>query len=130
VRRLVALILAAAAVLVAGGCGGAKHYDIDASRGCLRGVSGIQVRALPPSDFIAKTALEGAMNVKFPANQVTLSFSQDDKQADGIARAYRRFRGKGIGIESALEELANVVMVWAVTPKPTDKSVIHDCLKG
>jgi hypothetical protein len=124
------LTVAAAAVLVAGGCGGTKHYDIEASRECLRGVSGIQVRALPPSDFIAKTALEGAMNVKFPANQVTLSFSQDGKQADGIARAYRRFRGKGIGIESALEELANVVMVWGVTPKPADKAVIHDCLKG
>ena len=70
------------------------------------------------------------MNVKLSKNQVTLTFSQDSDQADGIAKAYRRFKGKGIGIESALEEIANVVLVWGVTPSGPDRGAVHGCLKG
>jgi len=129
VRRPASLTVVAAAVLVGAGCGGTKHYALDASRDCLRKESGLRVRPAPASDFIASTAIGGAMNVRFDDNQVTLAFSQDSDQADNIAKAYRRFRGKDIGIESALEEVANVVMVWAITPNPQQKGLIHGCLK-
>jgi hypothetical protein len=129
VRRVFALPVVAAA-LVAAACGGAKHYALEPTRACLGKISGATVRPPPPSDFVAATAIDGAVNVKLSKNQVTLTFSQDSHQADGIAKAYRRFKGKGIGIESALEEIANVVLVWGVTPEDPDRGVVHDCLKS
>ena len=112
VPRLVVLGVAALTLaLVAAGCGGAKHYTLEKTRDCLQTVGGATVRPPPPSDVIASTALGGAVNVKFVDNQVTLTFGQDDDQTAVLAKAYRRFRGKNIGIESALEEIANVVLV-------------------
>ena len=119
-----------AAAVGAAGCGGAKHYALDSTRTCLREIPGARVGPPPKSDFIAATAIDGAVNVKLARNQATLTFSQDAAQADGIAKAYRRFKGKGIGIESALEEVANVVLVWGVTPSGADHGAVHDCLKS
>ncbi len=124
------LTVALAAVLAMAGCGGAKRYALDATRACLLKTDGVLVRAVPPSDFIAGSATRGAMNAKLAANQVTITFSENEEQARNVAKGYRRFRGKGIGIDSALDEVANVVMVWGITPKPADKTVIHSCLKG
>jgi hypothetical protein len=126
-----ALPATAAALAAASGCGGGTpHYTLAATRACLAKAGGVQIRPRPPGDFIAKTAIGGAINVKFPRNQVTLAFSQDVAQAGNIAKGYRRFRGKGIGIDSALEVVANTVLVWGVSPDPADEGVIHSCLKG
>lgn len=124
------LPVAAAAILAVVGCGGAKHYALEATRTCLRQTNGVLVRPAPADDFVASTALGGAMNAKFARNQVTLAFGQDDAEADRLAKAYRRFHGKNVGIESALEELANVVLLWAVTPPPSYRGAVHACLKG
>jgi hypothetical protein len=115
---------------VAAGCGSTSRYTLKPTRDCLSGADGAQVRAAPADDFIAASATGGAINVKFPDNQVTITFSEDSDQADNIATGYRRFKGKGIGIDSALEELKNVVMVWGVTPVPAEKTTVHGCLKG
>jgi hypothetical protein len=130
VLRSASVPAVAAAVLVATGCGGTKQYALTQTRACLASVDGLVLRAAPSDDFIAATATGGAVNVKFPDNQVTITFSQDSDQADNIATGYRRFRGKGIGIDSALDEVRNVVMVWGVTPLPAEKAQIHGCLKG
>jgi hypothetical protein len=130
VARLAGLMLVAAAALLAAGCGGAKRYTVEATRACLKAESGVLVRKPPSNDFIARFATRGAMNARFADNQVTIVFSENAEQADNVAKGYRRFRGKGIGIESALEEVANVVMIWAVTPLPAEKAVVHGCLKS
>jgi hypothetical protein len=130
VRRLATVTAAGAAVLAAAGCGGTTQYALDPTRECLKQLDGLVVRDAPADDFIASSATGGAANVKFSDNQVTLTFSEDADQADNIATGYRRFKGKGIGIDSALEELKNVVMVWGVTPVPAEKQQIHSCLKG
>jgi hypothetical protein len=130
VARLAGLLLVAAGALLAASCGGAKRYTLEATRTCLKAESGLLVRKPPSDDFIAKVATRGAMNARFADNQVTITFSEDAAQADNVARGYRRFRGKGVGIESALEEIANVVMIWAVTPQPAEKGVVHGCLKS
>jgi hypothetical protein len=130
VRRLAALPVATAAVTLAAGCGGASHYTLEATRACLQETSGIQVRRPPASDFVASTALGGAVNVKFPDNQVTIAFGEDEAEATRLAMAYRRFRGENVGIESALREKKNVVMVWGVTPAPGQRGTVEGCLKG
>jgi hypothetical protein len=129
VRRLAALLVATAAGTIATGCGGTSSYTLDATRECLRDTSGVRVRRPPPSDFVASTALGGAVNVKFPDNQVTIAFGEDEAEAERLAMAYRRFRGENVGIESALQEQKNVVMVWGVTPAPEQRGTVEGCLK-
>ena len=128
--RLGTLAVAAAAAVSASGCGGTARYTVAATRECLREQPGLRVRRAPTDDFIASTALGGAMNVRFPDNQVTLTFGDDADEAFRLAQAYRRFRGPNIGIESALEEVKNVVLLWGITPAPGYRQTIHDCLKG
>jgi hypothetical protein len=130
VPRRVTLPLAAAAVIAATGCGGASNYAIEPTRECLTQTSGIRVRQPPASDLVAVTALGGALNVKFPSNQVTVTFGQDKAEAARLATAYRRFKGKNIGIESALQEERNVVLIWGVTPETPDRTTVVGCLKG
>jgi hypothetical protein len=130
VRRSASVPIVTAAVLVAAGCGGTGRYALEPTRACLQDTEGAVVRAAPADDFIAASATGGAINVKLSANQVTITFSEDSDQADNIATGYRRFKGKGIGIDSALEELRNVVMVWGVAPMPAEKTEVHGCLKG
>jgi hypothetical protein len=130
VARRTILPVAAAAVLASTGCGGTSSYAIEPTRECLGQVHTIRVRRPPAADLVASTALGGALNVKFAENQVTLAFGEDEAEASRLATAYRRFRGKNIGIESALQEERNVVMVWAITPETFDRSTIVACLKS
>lgn len=130
VRRLATVPVVAAAVVVLAACGGTKHYSLEATRECLSKESGVVVRPVPPSDVIAQNAIDGATNVKIGDNQVTLVFSDTAAQAENVATGYRRLRGDDIGIESALETIANVVLVWGVTPQGPEKALVHGCLKG
>jgi hypothetical protein len=129
VRRLTTLPVAVTVVLLAG-CGGQSHYALDATRACLSNEPGVVLRPVPPSDVIAQNAIAGATNVKVGENQVTVVFSDTAEQADNVAKGYRRQRGEGIGLESALETIENVVLVWGVTPQGPDKALVHGCLKG
>jgi hypothetical protein len=130
VLRRVTLPVTAAAVIAATGCGGQSNYAIEPTRQCLQQTGGIRVRQPPASDLVAVTALGGALNVKFPSNQVTLAFGQDKAEATRLATAYRRFKGENIGIESALQEERNVVMIWGITPETPDRTTIFVCLKS
>ena len=128
-RRLATLSVAVTVVLAAG-CGGTKHYSLEATRACLSAEPGVVVRPVPPSDVIAQNAIAGATNVKVGDHQVTVVFSDPAEQADNVAKGYRRQRGEDIGLESALETIENVVLVWGVTPQGPDKALVHGCLKG
>lgn len=130
VPRRVTLLITAAAVIAAAGCGGTLNYAIEPTRACLKQSAGIRVRQPPASDLVAVTALGGSLNVKFPSNQVTLAFGQDKAEATRLATAYRRFKGENIGIESALQEERNVVLIWGVTPETPDRTSVFVCLKS
>ncbi len=115
--------------LLAGCGGGAKTYEFTRTQACLK-EQGQLVRPAPATDFVAANALGGALNVKFPANQVTIAFGLDSAEADRIANAYRRFRGRNIGIEDALSVRGNVVLLWGLTPGNEESAGIDTCLKG
>jgi hypothetical protein len=127
VKRPALLGAVLAGVLLAAGCGGAKTYDADKTRECLSKQPGVKVRT--KVDFVASTALGGAFSVRLLGNQVTLAFAEDRKEAARIVRAYRRFRGKNIGLTDVLRPKNNVVILWVAHPSDTAIQTIQDCLK-
>ncbi len=127
-RVLPWLVLALGAGLLAAGCGGGKKtYTLAKTRACLAGQPG--VRLVGRVDFVASTALGGAVRVKLPQNQVTIAFALDEPEAARIAQAYRRFRGRNIGIEDVLRPQRNAVLLWVAHPSPEDEQTVTGCLK-
>ena len=120
-------VLLGLAVGAAGCGGGATTYTVEKTRACLR-EDGRRVRPAPADDFVAANALGGAVNVRFPENQVTLAFGLDESEAERIAGAYRRFRGRNIGIEDALRIRHNVVLLWGLTPADEEREAIDACI--
>ncbi len=128
-RTPIAVLVLAGAALLASGCGGQKDYTIEKTRPCLDESAGIKVRS--KVDFVASTALGGAVNVRFrrSGNQVTISFGLDREEAGRLVAAYLRFRGKNIGIEDVLRPDRNAVLLWAIHPSDDDVKTVRDCLK-
>ena len=129
VRSVLSLLaLALAAALLASGCGSSsKPYTLAATRKCLAERTGLTLRR--HVDFVASTALGGAVNVKLEANQVTIAFALDDAEAARLGTAYRRFRGQNIGIEDVLRSQRNAVLLWEAHPSDADLATIERCLK-
>jgi hypothetical protein len=123
---LIGLVLAVL-LLVAAGCGSSRTYDVDKTRACLQKQPSLKVS--DKVDFIASNALGGAINVRLPGNQVTLSFAEDRQEAERIVRAYERFKGKNIGLEDVLRPTHNIVVLWAAHPSEAAEQTIRDCLK-
>jgi hypothetical protein len=126
-RRPLWLLLGLAGIVLLAGCGGSKKYSLDKTRACLSQQKGVTV--VSSVDFVASTALGGALTAKFSHNQVTLSFGLDGNEAERLATAYRRFRGRNIGIEDVLRPDHNAVLLWQAHPSPEDEATIHGCLK-
>ncbi len=126
-RRLLWLPLGAGVLVLLAGCGGSKPYSLAKTRACLAKESGLRVSS--KVDFVASTALGGAVTVKLPHNQVTIAFGLDRDEADRLATAYRRFRGHNIGIEDVLRPERNAVLLWRGHPADDDSAEIHKCLK-
>jgi len=124
-----------AAAAVAAGCGGGgqapepERYELGPSRACLQQAG---VRATTRGlDFVATTALGGAMRVRLPTdNFVDVSFGEDDPEAERIESAYRRFAGRSIPIDDVLLRTKNVVMVWNAPPTPEERDTLTGCLEG
>ncbi|MER3409682.1 MAG: hypothetical protein C4306_06200 [Thermoleophilia bacterium] len=64
-----------------------------------------------------------------PGNAVVISFALDEEEAGRIASAYRRFRGRTIGIEDILRPRRNAVLLWRAHPRPEDEEAVTACLK-
>jgi hypothetical protein len=129
--------LAATLVLVAflAACGGARgeepsSYALAPTKACLQSEDGVSVNT-KDVDFVASTALGGAMRVKVsPENFVVMAFGNDDAEAERIERAYRDFAGKRIPIDDVLQRSKNLVLVWNAPPTGEDESALTNCLKG
>ena len=129
--------LAATLVLVAflaacGGSGGEEpsSYALAPTKACLQTEDGVSVNT-KDVDFVASTALGGAMRVKVsPENFVVMAFGNDDAEAERIERAYRDFAGKRIPINDVLQRSKNLVLVWNAPPTGEEESALTNCLKG
>ncbi len=129
------LVAALAAAALVAGCGGAgetaepQRYALGPSRACLQ-ENGLRA-STTGLDFVASTALGGAMRVRLPTdNFVDVSFGEDDGEAERIEAAYRRFAGRSIPIDDVLQRTKNVVMVWNAPPTPEERETLLGCLAG
>ena len=126
--RVLPLALVLPLLLVAGCGGGQKTYSMAKTRACLVAKKA-RVVPTPADDFVPNTAGGGTFRVRFPGNQVTLSFGDDRNEAQRIVRGYQKFAGKNIGLTDVLSAKRNTVILWAVHPKDSDLGVIEGCLK-
>ena len=128
-RAVVALL----AALVAAGCGGEREpesYKLAPTKACLEDANvRVSTRAV---DFVASTALGGALNAKFRHNEVTLAFGESGEDAERTESAYRTFAPKRLKrkIDDVLLRDRNVVLLWAVAPSQEQRETIEGCLRG
>jgi hypothetical protein len=130
-RRACVAWLAAAVGIALAGCGGQGEqslYDLNPTRSCLRKAD------LQPTtkrlDFVASTAIGGAVRVRFPDNDLTLTFGDSEREAERIERAYRRFAPKRYPIQDVLRRDRNVVMLWGVAPTIDQLDTVSRCLQS
>ncbi len=123
-----AAVAASAAAVLAGCGGGSSAYSLGKTRACLGKLTGAKLSSRV--DFVASTAPGGAVHVHLPGTQaVTISFGDTVDEATRIADAYRRFRGRNIGIEDVLRETRNAVLLWHEHPSADDEAIVTGCLK-
>jgi hypothetical protein len=122
---LLGVVLAAA--LAGCGGGGPTTYTLEKTRACLAQEPALKLRQ--KVDFVASTALGGAVAVLFPNNEVTISFGLDEDEAARLDRAYRRFKGENIGIDDVLRPKKNAVLLWEAHPSDEEIATVDDCLK-
>jgi hypothetical protein len=121
----------AAVAIAAAGCGGGgadepDRYAVQPTRTCLQNAAAeVTTTRL---DFVASTALGGALRVRLPTNFVVVAFGQDADEAERIEQAYRRFAGETIAIDDVLERTKNVVFVWNAPPSPDERNTVVGCL--
>jgi hypothetical protein len=121
--------LAGAACAVALGCGGeeAGAYVFQPTRECLREQNVVVTSA--DLDFVASTALGGALRARLAGNEAVLAFGEDEEDGAAIERAYRRFAGKNVGLQDVLMRERNVVLVWAGKPSDDQLERVRGCLR-
>ncbi|MFL5854705.1 MAG: hypothetical protein ACJ77G_19815, partial [Solirubrobacteraceae bacterium] len=100
------------------------------TRQCLAGEEGVKVN-LKKIDFVATTALGGAMRVRVSAtNFVVMAFGNDEAEGRRLEQAYREYAGKSIPIDEVLERRKNLVLVWNAPPTGEEEDAVASCLKG
>jgi hypothetical protein len=130
-----ALAVALAAGALAAGCGGSptsepNAYALAPTRQCLLDQEGVRVDT-KNVDFVATTALGGAMRVRVSAtNFVIMAFGDNEAEAQRIEQAYREFAGRSIAIDDVLERMKNLVLVWNAPPAGEEDAAVLGCLKG
>ena len=121
-----ALVLGAAYAVA----GGNDQYSLEPTKSCLAKVDGLRASRNDEqlNDFIAESAVNGAVRIWFPANQVAISFGSSDQDAERTARAYARFSGSTINVKDLLRQDHNAVMLWTDVPTKADERTVFDCL--
>src|SRR5256885_7634739 len=100
VRARLLAATASVACLALSACGGnakAGPYQLAPTRDCLRAQN--LVVSSTDLDFVASTALGGALRARMAGNEVVLAFGENDEDGAAIERAYRKFAGKNIGLQ-------------------------------
>jgi hypothetical protein len=114
--------------VLAAGCGGTKSYSLEKTNACLSKEHGVRLDSRV--DFVASTALGGAVVVKLPnRNQATIAFTVSKDETERITNAYRHFHGKNIAIADALRPDHNAILLWTRHPSTGDIAKINGCLR-
>jgi hypothetical protein len=129
-RRTSLLGLAFFVAVLTAACGGDERglYALQPTRSCLEDAD---LRLTQRNvDFVASTALGGALRVRFRGNLLSLTFGNSEEEAERIERAYRRFAPRRFPIQDVLRREGNVVMLWGVSPTIDDLDTVLRCLRS
>lgn len=122
---------AALALAGCGGVGGTKPYTPAATEACLKQTTGVKIVPVNVAvDFVASSALGGALAAKLALNSVTISFGRDAVEGSVIQKAYAKYGSKSVPIDQVLELRRNAVLLWAGAPSKQDAAVVRGCLKS
>jgi hypothetical protein len=105
-------------------------YSLEPTQDCLGGVAGVRTSTAENDvdDFIAQAAVNGAVRVWLPANQVVISFGESAQDAERTQRAYLRFAGGTIPVQDLLRANQNAVLLWKDKASARDEEVVDGCL--
>jgi hypothetical protein len=126
VKRIIVTGALFAALLA--GCGGSSShlYSLAKTTACLKTQP---VRLGGQLDFVASTAIGGAVKIHTSDNFLTLVFGSTVADGNNIAAAYRRFAAKNVGVDDVLHQDENAVMLWHDHWSQADLDLIGGCLK-
>jgi hypothetical protein len=130
-RHRRALPALAAAGLLLTGCGGSDtpdRYALQPTRDCLAD-AGVAT-STEGLDFVASTALGGALIARPEGNRVVLAFGGSAADATRTVRAYRRFAGERIPLHDLLFQERNTVLLWEEPPTEQQARTVGGCLEG
>ncbi|HSC91670.1 MAG TPA: hypothetical protein VLB86_08460 [Gaiellaceae bacterium] len=130
-RHRRALPALAAAGLALAGCGGSAspdRYVLEPTRDCLAGED--VATSTEGLDFVASTALGGALIARPMGNRVVLAFGDSAADAARTVRAYRQFAGKRIPLQDLLFQEKNTVLLWEEPPTEEQARTVGGCLEG
>jgi len=122
------IVIGAVLAAILAGCGGSSShlYSLAKTTVCLKKQP---VRLGGPLDFVASTAIGGAVKIHTSDNFLTLVFGSSVADAGNIADAYRRFAAKNVGVNDVLHQDENSVMLWHNHWSQADLDMIGGCLK-
>ena len=125
-KRIIVTGALCAALLA--GCGGSSShlYTLAKATACLKQQP---VRLGGQLDFVASTAIGGAVKVHTKDNFLTLVFGSSVSDGDNIAAAYRRFAAKNVGVDDVLHQDENAVMLWHIHWDQADFDLVTNCLR-
>jgi hypothetical protein len=112
--------VAAAILLIAGGCGGgndAKATTLAAVRPCLAQLA----ETKPVHGGVAEGA-SAAVRLRLPSSAVTVLFAADADAASDLALDYGVVRGDR-------SQLGNVVLAWEAVPNARDELAVEACIE-
>jgi hypothetical protein len=128
-------ILLVVGVLVAG-CGvrNSKPFTAQGTAGCLKAQGFTNVTTDPLKvGFIAGFADQGGILATSPTgNRLTIAFAADANSTGSTEQAFRAHAPKSLRPHMAdiMETNRNAVLVWTITPKPSELDAATRCLKS
>jgi hypothetical protein len=135
VRSFLLPAIVLSTLIVLSGCGGEDRPDrgaLEEEAACLENAGASVTVDEDQLDFVANTALGGAMKATVAGNVVTIAFGETQAGARRLERAYRRFAGEGVRrrLRKVLERRGTAVLLWTAPPVAGDRATVARCLQG
>jgi hypothetical protein len=129
VRR--AALLAVVAALA--GCGNPvhSHYSVKETAPCLRKLGYTITTDASKLGPVEASATDGALRAREKGNALTITFSENAKEAENIETAYRHFAPKKLRphIDDVMSAQKNAVLLWTITPPKEESDRVLGCLR-
>ena len=132
--RRFSVLAALAVVLVLAGCGGRSStpYTAAGTKECLtkNGFTGV-TSDVKKIGFIAAFQANGGIQARSPqGNVLTIAFTDSTDSVPGIEKAYRKAAPARLRphMSDIMEAQRNAVLVWTVSPSPSELTTAENCL--